>query len=94
MSFAELLVILIVALIVLGPERLPSLAEKLGRLIAKTRSLTDGLKQEFDQQLNQDQLKQNQQRAEQADKLYKQDGVVDNKEKVCHPERSEGSHQP
>lgn len=94
MGFAELLVILIVALIVFGPERLPQLAEKLGRLIAKTRSLTDGLKQEFDQQLNQDQLKQNQQRAEQADKMYKQDGIIENKDEARHPERSEGSHQP
>jgi sec-independent protein translocase protein TatB len=37
MSIAELLVILIVALIVIKPERLPEIARILGRLVARFR---------------------------------------------------------
>lgn len=73
MNFSEVIVILVVALIVFGPERLPSLAQKIGRLIGKARMMSNDLKQELDEQLKHEQLKENQQRAEQAEQQYKQD---------------------
>jgi sec-independent protein translocase protein TatB len=46
-SFTEILVIAVVALIVFGPKRLPELARRAGELVAKAReassSLTDAL---------------------------------------------------
>lgn len=39
MSISELLVILIVALVVIKPERLPEISYTLGRMLAKTRKL-------------------------------------------------------
>ena len=36
-SFEELIVLLVLALILFGPEKLPEYAEKLGRLVAKLR---------------------------------------------------------
>jgi Sec-independent protein translocase protein TatA len=39
MSILELLVILLVALIVIKPERLPEIAYTVGRLLAKTQKL-------------------------------------------------------
>lgn len=44
----ELLVILTVALIVLGPKRLPELARTLGRAMAEFRKATSGLTQEIE----------------------------------------------
>ena len=43
----ELLVILIVALIVLGPQRLPEVAKGLGRALAEFRKATSGLSEEL-----------------------------------------------
>jgi Tat protein translocase TatB subunit len=43
----ELLVILIVALIVLGPERLPEIARALGKGLAELRRATSGLSDEL-----------------------------------------------
>ena len=43
----ELLVILVVALIVLGPERLPEIARALGRAMAELRRATAGLTDEL-----------------------------------------------
>jgi TatA/E family protein of Tat protein translocase len=45
----ELLLILGLALIVLGPKKLPELAKALGKGLAEFRRATDDLKQEFRQ---------------------------------------------
>lgn len=45
----ELIVILVVALIVVGPTKLPDLAKALGRGYAEFKRATDELKQTFDQ---------------------------------------------
>lgn len=44
----ELVVILVVALIVLGPKRLPELARGLGRTLGEFRRATSGVKEELD----------------------------------------------
>ncbi len=44
----ELLVILTVALIVLGPKRLPEVARALGKAMAEFRKATSGISQELD----------------------------------------------
>ncbi len=43
----ELVVILVVALIVLGPRRLPEVARALGRALAEFRRATSDLSEEF-----------------------------------------------
>ena len=45
----ELLLILAIALIVLGPKKLPELAKALGKGMAEFRRATDDLKEEFRQ---------------------------------------------
>lgn len=70
MNIAELLLILIVALIVLGPERMTTLARHAGRFWNQFQTFRDKFKQDWDQQLKQTQLEENQTKAEQADKLY------------------------
>ncbi|GIW43579.1 MAG: sec-independent protein translocase protein TatA [Candidatus Binatia bacterium] len=44
----ELLVILLVALIVLGPQRLPEIARALGKGLAELRKATSGVTQELE----------------------------------------------
>jgi sec-independent protein translocase protein TatB len=43
----ELLLLLVIALIVLGPERMPKLARDLGRALAEFRKTSDELRNEF-----------------------------------------------
>lgn len=46
----ELIVIVIIALIVVGPERLPDLVRALGRSVAELRSAANELKASFDEE--------------------------------------------
>ena len=51
-GFPELMFILIIALMVFGPRRLPEIAGKLGRYVAQLRSLSDGLMAEWQREIN------------------------------------------
>jgi len=46
-SGTELLVILLVALVVLGPERLPDFIRKVGRVVAEVRRMANGFQAEL-----------------------------------------------
>lgn len=47
LGFGEVMVILVVALLVFGPERLPELAKTLGKTMAELRRSMDELRTEF-----------------------------------------------
>ena len=49
LGFQEVLLILFIALIVVGPGKLPDLARALGRGLAEFRKATNELKSTFDQ---------------------------------------------
>ena len=68
-GFPELLLILVVALIVVGPSKLPDLARALGRGYAEFRRATDELKETFEQDDTVREIKQEFQSA-QHDVLY------------------------
>jgi sec-independent protein translocase protein TatB len=67
-SFGELLVTAIVGLIVLGPERMPKIAQKLGVWVASINQVTHGMKTEMNKQLKLDELNVNTLRAETIEK--------------------------
>lgn len=48
LSFAEILVILVVILVVFGPRRLPELSKRAGGLLAKLREATSYVRQSID----------------------------------------------
>ena len=50
MGMPEMLVILVVALVVLGPKRLPEVARTLGKAMAEFRRQTTDIMDEFQQQ--------------------------------------------
>lgn len=56
MGFAEMLVIGIVALIVIGPERLPSVARKAGAYFAKIRRFVSNVKSDVEREFRTDEL--------------------------------------
>ncbi|HLI29058.1 MAG TPA: Sec-independent protein translocase protein TatB [Chloroflexota bacterium] len=50
-GLGELLLILVLALVVIGPERLPEVANQLGRTLAELRRQANQLSEEFQQSL-------------------------------------------
>ncbi len=68
MSLAELLVVFVVALIVLGPQHLAATAQTLAKITIKFRHLKTKLADDFENHVKLEQLKQNIARAEQAEK--------------------------
>ncbi len=56
-SFFEIMVIAIVALIVIGPERLPQVARTLGHLISRCRQLVYSIKTDIHNELRMEELK-------------------------------------
>ncbi|MGV8960162.1 MAG: Sec-independent protein translocase protein TatB [Stenotrophomonas sp.] len=58
-GFSELLVIGVVALVVLGPERLPKAARFAGLWVRRARNQWDSVKQELERELHTEELKRN-----------------------------------
>ena len=73
MSLAETLMILIVAFVVFGPDKLPELAKHLGKLFAKGRHLKAQMAQQLHKQQLQFNLEENLEKAAKADEKYKKD---------------------
>jgi sec-independent protein translocase protein TatB len=57
-GFAELVLLFVVALIVVGPERLPALARTLGQWVAKARRMVAEVKGEIEREVQVEELKQ------------------------------------
>jgi sec-independent protein translocase protein TatB len=55
-GFWELVIIALVGLVIIGPERLPEFAQSAGRLIRKVRAFIQNAKREVEKELKLDQL--------------------------------------
>ncbi len=56
-GFWELAIIMVVALLVIGPERLPGVARKLGLYVGKARRFVSSVKQDINRELAAEELK-------------------------------------
>lgn len=56
-GFTEIMLIMVIALIVVGPERLPALARTIGRWVAKARTIVTSVKAEVEREIRVDELK-------------------------------------
>lgn len=65
-GFQEIVVIALLALIVLGPEKLPKLAAKLGHWTGRARSMARNLRQQLESEISYDELLKQKQEAEDA----------------------------
>lgn len=66
-GFSELVVIALVALLVVGPERLPKLARTLGHLMGRAQRYAATLKAEVDREMKLEELKKLQEQFRQAE---------------------------
>lgn len=57
-GFMEIMVVLIIGLLVIGPERMPEVARKIGQFIGKTRRFIDSVKQDGEFKQAVDELKE------------------------------------
>ena len=63
-SFPELVVIMVVALIVIGPERLPKVARTMGHLWGRARRYVNGVKADIERDMAVDEFRQLQQKVQ------------------------------
>jgi len=64
-DFSELMVILVIALIVIGPERLPKVARTLGHLWGRAQRYINGVKADIARDMAVDEFRQLQQKVQQ-----------------------------
>ena len=55
-GFTEILLIMVIALVVLGPEKLPKLAADVGRWMGRARSMARQLRTQLDQEVQLDDM--------------------------------------
>ena len=51
LGFGEIVVILVLALVLLGPQKLPEVAKQLGKALRDFRKVSDDLKGQFEREL-------------------------------------------
>lgn len=73
MSSGQLLLTMLIALLVFGPNKLPMLAQHLGRLVARLERYRQQAAALWQKQLNEQRLQENQRKALNADAKYQQD---------------------
>lgn len=73
MSISQLLLILVVALVVLGPQKLPMVAHHIGILVGRLRGYKNQATAFWQQQLKEQKLQENISKAQKADAGYHHD---------------------
>ncbi|SJM94464.1 Sec-independent protein translocase protein TatB (fragment) [Crenothrix polyspora] len=81
-GFSELLMVGLVALLVIGPERLPKAARLLGFWISKTRNMVASVKEEIKEEFHAEEIRQ--MLKEQAGSLEDLQGVLDEMNSSTH----------
>ncbi len=70
LSFGKMMIIAVVALIVLGPEKLPKVARTLGHLLGRARGYANQVKQDIDREMQMDELRKLQEQAKDAARSF------------------------
>ncbi len=70
LSFGKMMIIAVVALIVLGPEKLPKVARTLGHLLGRARGYANQVKLDIDREMQMDELRKLQEQAKDAARSF------------------------
>lgn len=76
-GFAEVLVLTVIALVVIGPEKLPAVARTVGRTVGKAKRTMSGLQNQIEQELKIDELNK---------KIMEETKDMDFTQPTIHPE--------
>jgi sec-independent protein translocase protein TatB len=88
LGIQEIIIILVVALIVIGPKKLPELARGLGKAMREFRSATNDIKQNFDLDPSDLTPRSNFNSIQPPKKDVNKDTEKDNKEKIVGGDES------
>lgn len=69
-SFGEMAIVAVVALVVLGPEKLPKVARTAGHLMGRARAYANQVKSDIDREVQMDELRKLQQQAQEAARSF------------------------
>jgi len=75
-SISKLAVLALLALLVLGPEKLPKVASQLGRWVGRARVMARNLRAQLEQEVSYDELLREKQKAEAALKAAQQQATT------------------
>ena len=83
-GFTELVLLFVIGLLILGPERLPRVAAQLGRWMGKARRTAHQLRMQLEREMTMNEIMQNQKDREQSSDKSK--ATADKTEDRHHPE--------
>jgi sec-independent protein translocase protein TatB len=90
-GFSELLVIAVVALLVIGPEKLPRVARTAGLWAGRARRFVASVKADIDRELAADELKKTLAKQAESDSLYE---IVEETRRSIEPQAQAGNTPP
>ncbi len=73
-GFSEILLIFIIALVVLGPEKLPRLASQVGRWVGRARNMARQFREQLEEEVNLEQARKAQETKKPADSSTSSEG--------------------
>ena len=88
LGWAEIAVIMVVALVVLGPEKLPGAARQIGNVIRQIRKISTGFQQELQNALDEPIEAEARRRGELAVEQSKQEGPPEGEQASNPPQDS------
>lgn len=84
-GFLELIVIGIVGLVVIGPERLPKVASTLGRWVGRSRQYISNVKRDIDREMRQEELREALKRDASLDEIK---GIINDSKYIIEDEEN------
>jgi sec-independent protein translocase protein TatA len=88
----ELIVIMVVALLVVGPSKLPELARSLGKTFQEFRRMADEVKESFEEETS-DKKHSSEQNTENANETEHKSGEIDTVKKKASLEKDDFGHE-
>jgi Tat protein translocase TatB subunit len=88
----ELIVIMVVALLVVGPSKLPDLARSLGKTFQEFRRMADEVKESFEEETTDTKLS-SEQHIENTNETGQTSGEIDTVQKETSPVKNDSGHE-